>query len=121
MNPLDQIKSHQAAIVALTTDAVQALKEQRADLTSGIRSIDRQIAELTGRTPEKKPRKKRKGPVLVSLVELMNGIKYGHTNALRLANWAGCSSAQVRKVIASDGADLITSTGSRRNFAYALK
>ena len=55
---LDEIKKHEASIAALKSDAIAALKAERATLEKQAQAIAAQIAQLTGRAPETTRRKR---------------------------------------------------------------
>jgi hypothetical protein len=121
-SPLDEIKKHQDAIASLKSDAVSALKAEKAALENQIRSVDAQITSLTGKASDGPTRRKRSPSVNVSIDDIVKHIKGGVTNNNKLAKATGASAAKIKAVIAKEGkAAGITSSGQRSKFSYALK
>ena len=122
LSALDEIKKHQDAIATLKSDAVSALKAEKASLESQLRSLDSQISALTGKPSEGATRRKRSPSVNVSIDDIVKHIKAGVVNNNQLAKATGASPAKIKAVVAKEGKKAgITSSGSRSKFAYALK
>ena len=60
LSAFDEIKKHEASIAALKTDAISALKAERAALEKQAQAIASLIAQLTGRAPEAPSRRNRR-------------------------------------------------------------
>jgi len=117
----EQIEELERQIEALRHRSLLDLKVKLGEARHTVAVLEKQIGELTGKSPAPAPEKSRKR-TSITIGQVVDAIKGGATNYRAVANALGCSPITVAKKIETEGkAAGIRSSGQKASFKLFLK
>jgi len=118
----EQIEELERQIVQLKHRSLLELKVKLAEARHTVVVLEKQIEEISGKTPASAEPKQRKARTSITIAQVVAAIKGGATNYKAVANTLGCSPITVAKKIEAEGKSAgIKSTGQKATFKLLVK
>jgi len=118
----EQIEELQRQIEALRHRSLLELKVKLGEARHTVAVLEKQIGELTGKTPAPAAPEKSRKRTSITIAQVVDAIKGGATNYRAVATALGCSPITVAKKIEAEGkAAGIRSSGQKASFKLFLK
>ncbi len=116
----EQIAELQRQIESLRHRSIQELRVKLAEARHNVALLEKQIAELTGKSVSDKGKVRKRTSITIG--QVVAAIKAGATNYKAVAAALGCSPITVAKKIEAEGKSAgIRSTGQKASFKLFVK